>query len=169
MKKLLTVLILALLGFSACLAEPVPDTDALPIEEENVYMQIAIEEAVDGIALRHGGPFGTVIVRDGKIVGQGHNRVLADNDSTCHGEISAIRDAQIFSLSLCQRSCLQHMQSCRADDTSARFLQMIGLGGVYNCPQFDAVIFGRNYPRFFQDTPPQIPSAHASVCASKSR
>ena len=93
MKKFLLVLILALLGFSVCLAEPVPDTAVLPIEAENVYMQTAIEEAIDGITLRHGGPFGAVIVRDGEIVGQGHNRVLANNDPTCHGEVSAIRDA----------------------------------------------------------------------------
>ena len=93
MKKLLFVLILALLSCSVCLAEPVPDTAGLLVEAENVYMQTAIEEAVEGITLRHGGPFGAVIVRDGEIVGQGHNMVLANNDPTCHGEISAIRDA----------------------------------------------------------------------------
>ncbi len=60
---------------------------------ENVYMQLAIEEALDGITHQHGGPFGCVIVRDGQIVGQGHNQVLLDNDPTCHGEVSAIRDA----------------------------------------------------------------------------
>ena len=56
-------------------------------------MRSAINEALDGITHRHGGPFGAVIVRDGRIVGRGHNRVLADNDPTCHGEIAAIRDA----------------------------------------------------------------------------
>ena len=93
MKKHSFVLILALLSCSVCLAEPVPDTAGQPIEADNVYMQIAIEEAVEGITLGHGGPFGAVIVRDGEIVGQGHNRVLADNDPTCHGEVAAIRDA----------------------------------------------------------------------------
>lgn len=61
---------------------------------KNKYMQIAIDEAITGIHNNHGGPFGSVIVKDGKIVGQGHNRVLLNNDSTCHGEISAIRDAE---------------------------------------------------------------------------
>ena len=56
-------------------------------------MQAAIEEALEGIAEHHGGPFGAVIVKDGEIVGRGHNRVLLKNDPTCHGEMEAIRDA----------------------------------------------------------------------------
>ncbi|MCQ2296988.1 MAG: nucleoside deaminase [Bacteroidales bacterium] len=59
----------------------------------NPFMAMAIEEARIGIEHNHGGPFGSVIVKDGKVVGRGHNRVLADHDATCHGEISAIRDA----------------------------------------------------------------------------
>ncbi len=93
MKRLLIVLMLALFSLSLCLAEPAPDMEGLFIEAENVYMQAAIKEALEGITLRHGGPFGAVIVRDGAIVGKGHNRVLADNDPTCHGEVAAIRDA----------------------------------------------------------------------------
>lgn len=61
---------------------------------ENPFMQTAIEEAREGIYHQHGGPFGSVIVKDGKIVGQGHNMVLANNDSTAHGEITAIRNAE---------------------------------------------------------------------------
>lgn len=59
----------------------------------NEYMKIAIDEAREGINAHHGGPFGSVIVKDGKIVGRGHNRVLLNNDPTCHGEMEAIRDA----------------------------------------------------------------------------
>lgn len=62
--------------------------------EGNVeFMRLAIEEAREGIRNGHGGPFGSVIVRDGRIVGRGHNRVLANNDPTCHGEVAAIREA----------------------------------------------------------------------------
>lgn len=59
----------------------------------NKYMNIAIEEAKSGIAQGHGGPFGAVVVKDGKIIGKGHNMVVKNNDPTCHGEVSAIRDA----------------------------------------------------------------------------
>ncbi len=56
-------------------------------------MQIAIKEAQEGIQKKHGGPFGCVIAKDGEIIGRGHNRVLVNNDATCHGELEAIRDA----------------------------------------------------------------------------
>ncbi|MFH6783738.1 MULTISPECIES: nucleoside deaminase [Methylobacterium] len=40
-----------------------------------------------------GGAFGAVIVRDGQIIGEGANRVVAENDPTWHAEMAAIRDA----------------------------------------------------------------------------
>ena len=40
-----------------------------------------------------GGPFGAVVVRDGKIIGTGFNKVTTDNDPTAHAEVVAIRDA----------------------------------------------------------------------------
>ena len=64
------------------------------ITAENPYMSEAIREALDGISQGHGGPFGCVIVKDDEIIGTGHNRVLEDNDSTAHGEITAIRNAE---------------------------------------------------------------------------
>ena len=56
-------------------------------------MKEAVSEAYEGIKHGDGGPFGTVIVKDGKIVGRGHNRVIKNQDPTCHGEIEAIHDA----------------------------------------------------------------------------
>ena len=59
----------------------------------NPFMAAAIEEARLGIRSGEGGPFGAVVVKGGRIVGRGHNKVVAHNDPTCHGEIMAIRDA----------------------------------------------------------------------------
>ena len=59
----------------------------------NKFMKAAIKEAYKGINKGDGGPFGCVIVKDGKIVGRGHNKVLLMHDCTCHGEMMAIRDA----------------------------------------------------------------------------
>lgn len=58
------------------------------------YMKMAIEQARTGIHNGHGGPFGSVIVKDGNVIGLGHNMVLKNNDSTAHGEVVAIRNAE---------------------------------------------------------------------------
>ena len=72
----------------------------------NEYMKVALEQAEYGIRAGHGGPFGCVIVKDGHIVGKGHNEVIKMNDPTCHGEMMAIRDAchtlGTFDLSSCE-------------------------------------------------------------------
>lgn len=69
-------------------------------------MQMAIEEAREGIRNGHGGPFGAVITKDGKVIAKGHNHVVVNNDPTCHGEIDAIRKAckelGTFDLSGCE-------------------------------------------------------------------
>lgn len=70
------------------------------------FMKMAIEEATFGITNGDGGPFGCVIVKNGEVVGKGHNEVIKRNDPTCHGEISAIRDAcaklKTYDLSGCE-------------------------------------------------------------------
>ncbi len=59
----------------------------------NKWMQIAYDEAYKGINCNDGGPFGAVIVKDGKIIAKAHNEVLKSNDPTAHAEINAIRKA----------------------------------------------------------------------------
>ena len=63
----------------------------LPMEEE--FMRRAIQLARNGMRAGDGGPFGAVVVRDGKIIGEGWNRVVASNDPTAHAEVLAIRAA----------------------------------------------------------------------------
>ena len=71
-----------------------PEIPACDYQAANPFMNLAIAEARTGIHLGHGGPFGAVVVRDGTVIGRGHNMVLVAHDSTCHGEISAIRHAE---------------------------------------------------------------------------
>lgn len=59
----------------------------------NKYMKIAIEEARIGINNNEGGPFGAVIVKNGRIIGKGHNQVVKNNNPICHGEMQAITNA----------------------------------------------------------------------------
>ncbi|WP_422484672.1 nucleoside deaminase [Gudongella sp. DL1XJH-153] len=72
----------------------------------NKYMKAAINEALLGIEKRHGGPFGAVVVKDGIIIGRGHNNVIGTKDPSAHGEIVAIREAtralDDFDLSGCE-------------------------------------------------------------------
>jgi guanine deaminase len=57
------------------------------------FLRRAIELATRNVTSGAGGPFAAVIVRDGKIVGEGVNTVTATNDPTAHGEVNAIRAA----------------------------------------------------------------------------
>ena len=59
---------------------------------KNEFMKRAIELSIKSVNT-DGGPFGCVIVKDGKIVAEGSNKVTSTNDPTAHGEIVAIRDA----------------------------------------------------------------------------
>jgi tRNA(Arg) A34 adenosine deaminase TadA len=57
------------------------------------FLRLAIAEARAGMEKGDGGPFGAVIVRDGRIIGKGHNTVLSSHDPTAHAEVNAIRNA----------------------------------------------------------------------------
>ena len=72
----------------------------------NKFIRMAINEARKGIHSGHGGPFGSVIVKDGVVVAKGHNQVIKNQDPTCHGEMMAIHKAckklGTFDLSGCE-------------------------------------------------------------------
>lgn len=59
----------------------------------NAFMQRAIELALENVRSGRGGPFAAVVVREGKIVAEGTNRVTSTNDPTAHAEVVAIRNA----------------------------------------------------------------------------
>ncbi len=69
-----------------CIAKPAS-------EKMNSFLQAAIKEAQTGLRRNHGGPFGAVIVHEGRIIARAHNEVLKTNDPTAHAEIVAIRKA----------------------------------------------------------------------------
>ncbi len=60
---------------------------------DDQFLARAIELARQGSESGEGGPFGAVIVRDGKIIAEGWNRVVASHDPTAHAEIVALRAA----------------------------------------------------------------------------
>jgi guanine deaminase len=98
----LRLLIAPLLALLFLAAAPVPAGAA---EDDGAYMRAAIEEAVSGVEKGEGGPFGAVIVKDGKIIARARNQVLVTHDPTAHAEVQAIRKASFllgrFDLSDC--------------------------------------------------------------------
>ena len=86
------------------------------------FMREAIRLSRQKMRANQGGPFGAIIVRNGKIVGRGWNRVLATNDPTAHAEITAIRDA-------CKKLKRFHLADCELY-TSCEPCPMC-LGAVY--------------------------------------
>ena len=59
----------------------------------NEFMEVAIDLSDDNFDKNYGGPFGACVVKDGKIIGKGINRVIKNMDPTAHAEIIAIRNA----------------------------------------------------------------------------
>ncbi|MDD4819432.1 MAG: nucleoside deaminase [Flavobacteriales bacterium] len=72
---------------------------------EKDYMKMAIELSKKSVA-SGGGPFGAVIVKDGKVIATGHNCVTQHHDPTAHAEVSAIREA-------CQKTGDFKLEGCQ--------------------------------------------------------
>jgi guanine deaminase len=86
------------------------------------FMQEAIRLSRQKMRANQGGPFGAIIVRNGKIVGRGWNQVTSANDPTAHAEVTAIRDA-------CKKLKRFHLEDCELY-TSCEPCPMC-LGAVY--------------------------------------
>ena len=63
------------------------------MDEEKVFMREAIRLSEENVRSGKGGPFGVVIVKDGRIIATGVNTVTSTNDPTAHAEVNAIREA----------------------------------------------------------------------------
>jgi guanine deaminase len=75
-------------------------------EQQHHFMQEAIRLSIANVEQGNGGPFGAVVVKDGKIIARGANSVTSTNDPTAHAEVMAIREAcqllNTFQLSGCE-------------------------------------------------------------------
>lgn len=131
----------------------------------NKYMKMAVAEAKKGIHNGHGGPFGAVIVRDGKVISRGHNHVVVNNDPTCHGEIDAIRKAckklKTFDLTGCELYTTGYpCPMCFAA------ILWANIGKVYyGCNTTDTEIIGFRDKKFEED----IPDLMVQLCEEMDR
>jgi guanine deaminase len=73
---------------------------------DNPFMARAIQLSIDNVHSGRGGPFGSVVVKDGAIVAEAANQVTSTNDPTAHAEVVAIREAckklGVFELEGCE-------------------------------------------------------------------
>lgn len=114
------------------------------------FMEMACAEAREGITNGDGGPFGAVIVKNGRMIASGHNMVIGSNDSTAHGEITAIRRAEqvlgTYDLSGCElyTTCYP-CPMCLAAIMWARITKV-----YYGCTAEDAAAIGFDDQVFYQ-------------------
>jgi tRNA(Arg) A34 adenosine deaminase TadA len=99
---------------------------------DNAFMARAIQLSVENVRAGCGGPFGSVIVREGIVVAEAANQVTATNDPTAHAEVLAIRQA-------CQRFGCFELRGCVLC-TSCEPCPMC-LGAIY-WARIDRVYFG---------------------------
>jgi tRNA(Arg) A34 adenosine deaminase TadA len=106
------------------------------------FMRQAIELAVKNVASGHGGPFGAVIVRDGKVIATGVNLVTATNDPTAHAEVVAIRNAceALGEFSLLECTMYTSCQPCPMCLAAIYWARMEGI--FYSGTEADAAAAG---------------------------
>jgi tRNA(adenine34) deaminase len=72
--------------------EPEKKPADMRARDDDGWMELALEQAA--LAAQAGEvPVGALVIKDGEIIGRGHNRNLLDNDPTAHAEIVALREA----------------------------------------------------------------------------
>lgn len=129
------------------------------MKPESRFMQEAVKEADIGIAGAEGGPFGCVIVKNGTIVGRGHNMVLKKKDPTCHGEMMAIRDAAANLDSYDLKDCELYTtgQPCPMCFGAIQWANIKKV--YYGCSLSDAESIGFRDVEFYQDD-----AGRSSIC-----
>ncbi len=122
--------------------------------EENLRKAIELSR----VSVENGSsPFGCIIVNaKGEIIGQGHNRVVLDNDPTAHGEVTAIRNAckniNSFDLSDCilYTSC----EPCPMCLNAAKWANIKEI--YYAADRYDAENIGFRDRVFYEDDPIEL-------------
>jgi guanine deaminase len=101
---------------------------------DQVHMQRAIELSINNVESGRGGPFGAVVVKDGKVLAEAANSVTSTNDPTAHAEVLAIRAA-------CKKLSAFDLKGCEMY-TSCEPCPMC-LGAIY-WARLDRVYFGNS-------------------------
>ena len=118
--------------------------------DDKKFLRRAIALSMENARSANGGPFGAVVVKDGRIVGEGSNQVTTSVDPTAHAEVMAIRAAcrtlGTFDLAgaVIYTSC-EPCPMCLAAILWARIDRM-----VYACSRADAAAAGFDDAWFYE-------------------
>lgn len=115
-------------------------------DTDRAYIKMACEIASKNID-QGGGPFGAVIVKDGKIVSTGANSVTLDNDPTAHAEVNAIRRACQLEGNFKLEGCVIY-SSCEPCPMCLSALYWAGVSRIYYANtqnDADAINFGDEF------------------------
>ena len=94
------------------------------------FMRRAIELSAQALDQPGARPYGAVVVKDGKIVGEGLNQAAKNFDPTSHGEVEAIRDA-CRNLKTTDLSGADLYTSCEPCSVCVATMIMAGIGKMY--------------------------------------
>ncbi|RBP78538.1 nucleoside deaminase [Marinomonas rhizomae] len=94
------------------------------------FMLKALALSQESVHHKHGQPFGAVVVKEGKVVGEGYNQVISKLDPTAHGEIEAIRDA-CQKLDTVNLSGCQLYTSCEPCSICVATMYVVGIEAIY--------------------------------------
>src|SRR5256886_11623558 len=124
--------------------------------QDALWMNEAIGLARAGMREHGGGPFGAVVVCDGKVIGRGWNQVTSLLDPTAHAEVTAIRDAcrnlKRFEL----RGCVLYT-SCEPCPMCLSAIYWARLDKIYYaCTRRDAAGVGSDDDSIYQQIPLEI-------------
>jgi len=104
---------------------------------DELFLKRAIQLASESIS-EGGGPFGAVIVKEGKIIAESFNRVVLNNDPTAHAEILAIRQASAVLKSHELNDCTLYT-SCEPCPMCLGAIYWAGIKKIfYSCDRTDA-------------------------------
>ena len=159
--------------FSNCMEQKAPASPSIsdnPVEKEQ-FMHRAIE--LSGIGARQGGlPFGALVVKNGKIIGEGYDTVKPSQDPTAHGEVVAIRNAckalNVWDLGGCEL-----YTSCEPCPMCVCVIWLCQFSKIYyaNCLQ-DIVPWRGSLKELFQDVGSQVEKRSVPaerLCAEEAR
>jgi guanine deaminase len=136
------------------------------------FLLQAVALAGEHMHLGHGGPFGAVIVMDGRVIGEGWNQVTSSNDPTAHAEMVAIRRATqaLGAFSLAKATIYSSCEPCPMCLAAIYWARLERL--VFASTRTEAAAIGFDDDLIYQEIakPPvarQLPSTHLPLVEAR--